>query len=26
VNVDRKAVPAFKTGKQLRDLINDKAS
>ena len=26
VNVDRKAVPFFKTGKQLRDLINDKAS
>ncbi|MEC7536019.1 MAG: HU family DNA-binding protein, partial [Pseudomonadota bacterium] len=26
VEVDRKAVPFFKTGKQLRDLINEKAS
>ena len=26
VEVDRKAVPFFKTGKQLRDLINGKAS
>ena len=26
VSVDRKAVPFFKTGKQLRHLINDKAS
>ena len=26
VQVERKAVPFFKTGKQLRDLINEKAS